>query len=113
MPWTETVLYSLKSSGGLLEEGLVFDTQGALYGVTWDGGGSANKGAVFKLTPPSTSTGTWTGTVLYSFGAGTDGFEPHGGVILGRGGALYGTTKWGGASGIGTVFQISLPSCSK
>ena len=109
--WTETALYNLKNSGALLEEGLVIDTQGSLYGVTWDGG-SANKGAVFKLTPPATSMGAWTQSILYSFTGGSDGFEPHGGVIFGRGGALYGTAKWGGASGLGTVFQITRPGCS-
>lgn len=109
--WTETALYNLKNSGALLEEGLVFDTQGSLYGVTWDGG-SANKGAVFKLTPPATSMGAWTQSILYSFTGGSDGFEPHGGVIFGRGGALFGTAKWGGASGLGTVFQITRPGCS-
>ena len=95
-PWTKTILYSFANGGGHHQEGLLFDTQGALYGTTWDGG-SSNKGTVFKLTPSASGIGVWTQTVLYTFTGVPDGREPHAGLIFGRGGALYGTTKWGGA----------------
>ncbi len=119
-PWTETVLYELKSSVGSIA--LIFDTQGSLYGTTANGG-SSNNGTAFKLTPPSASgirpltaaasgTGQWTETVLHNF-AGSDGANPQAGLIFGPGGVLYGTTSAGGKSGNGTVFQVSShPSCS-
>jgi uncharacterized repeat protein (TIGR03803 family) len=44
--------------------------------------------------------------VLHSFGGGSDGLQPWGGLID-VGGTLYGTTAYGGANGDGTVFSIS------
>jgi uncharacterized repeat protein (TIGR03803 family) len=44
---------------------------------------------------------------LYSFKGGTDGESPIAGVILGKGGVLYGATQAGGASGDGTVFALA------
>src|SRR5262249_27356304 len=48
-------------------------------------------------------------TTLWSFGATpTDGQTPHGGVIEGSDGVLYGTTWFGGGStNEGTVFKIN------
>ena len=57
--------------------GLLFDSQGALYGTT-SGGGSSNYGTVFKLTPPPSGNGMWAETVLYSFNGHTDGANPWG-----------------------------------
>jgi len=45
-------------------------------------------------------------TTLVNFG-GAGGAQPEGGVIQGSDGNLYGTTTAGGASGSGTVFQIT------
>src|SRR5262249_35017208 len=38
---------------------------------------------------------------------GPEGKEPDGGLVLGPGGLLYGTTKLGGSSDFGTVFSIT------
>jgi uncharacterized repeat protein (TIGR03803 family) len=46
-----------------------------------------------------------TETILYSFTGGSDGSAPS--ALVRRGDKLYGTTLNGGASGNGTVFQIS------
>lgn len=43
---------------------------------------------------------------LYSFQGTLDGGQPMGGVVIGKDGALYGTTYFGGASGDGTVFEL-------
>jgi hypothetical protein len=67
-----------------------------------------NHGTVFRLTPPTTSGGQWTETVLYSFTGGIDGQAPDGGLIADASGNLYGTTIPGG-SGSGTVFKLTLP----
>jgi len=54
--------------------------------------------------------------VLYNFRGGSDGAQPQGPLILGKDGALYGTTEFGGSSyscgfyhnsGCGTVFKLS------
>jgi uncharacterized repeat protein (TIGR03803 family) len=105
----ETVLYSfLDNPDGVDPNGtLVMDSSGNLYGTT-EGGGTANGGTVFKLSPPATQGGTWTESVLYSFKGGTtDGEVPLVGVILDSKGNLYGTTEAGGSDlSWGTVFKV-------
>lgn len=64
-----------------------------------------NDGVVFELSP--TAGGPWQETVLHSFNGGGDGSEPAGGLIIDSAGNLYGTTWAGGASGNGTVFEIT------
>jgi uncharacterized repeat protein (TIGR03803 family) len=43
---------------------------------------------------------------LYSFAGGADGANPQASLILDRAGNLYGTTFYGGAQNLGTVFMI-------
>jgi uncharacterized repeat protein (TIGR03803 family) len=45
-------------------------------------------------------------TVLYSFSGGTDGSNPHAGLVRDAQGNLYGTTPMGGAFDEGTVFEV-------
>ena len=54
---------------------------------------SAQAGAVF--------------TSLYSFSGTNDGANPRGGLVQGRDGSFYGTTRYGGTNNLGTVFNIS------
>ena len=114
--WTETVLYRFtgSSDGNNPWASLVFDSAGALYGTTsGNAGGPAGAGTVFKLTPPTTSGGAWTQSVLHSFcsqSGCSDGFEPIAGLIFDTVGALYGTTFSGGASDSGTVFKLTPPA---
>ncbi|MGA3211566.1 MAG: Ig-like domain-containing protein, partial [Terriglobales bacterium] len=118
--WTETVLYSFCTASGCAdgeypEATLVFDSQGNLYGTTFDGGADG-PGTVFELSPPSAGSGPWTETVLYSFTSGSDGGKPIAGVIIDSQGNLYGTTTTGGnladcgGSGCGVVFELSPPT---
>jgi uncharacterized repeat protein (TIGR03803 family) len=104
---TETVLYSFAggTDGADPIAGLVFDAKGNLYGTTSQGGTHGN-GTVFELAAPQTKGANWTETVLYSFGTGTDGTAPIGGVTFDSAGNLYGTASAGGAYGYGTVFQL-------
>jgi hypothetical protein len=119
--WTETVLYDFQGgTNGGDSSSLIIDSQGALYGTTFDGGGPPTCyynnnacGTVFKLTPPVPPATQWTEAVLYYFQGGADGAEPYAGVTFGSKGALYGTTGWGGhvtSDGgpcCGTVFMLS------
>jgi len=99
---TETVLYNFAggADGEYPYAGLVRDTSGNLYGTTSEGGHS-NVGTVFKVTP------TGHETVLYSFAGGKDGANPFAGLVRDTKGNLYGTTEAGGASGVGTVFELT------
>ena len=45
--------------------------------------------------------------LLYKFGSSPDGQNPYGSVVVGVGGALFGTTLNGGQDGSGTVFKIN------
>jgi uncharacterized repeat protein (TIGR03803 family) len=106
--WRERVLHSFANNGidGILPwAGLVFDTVGNLFGTSASGG-SSGMVTVFELSP--NGTGGWTESILYNFRSdGTDGNFPDHEVILDGTGNLYGTTVQGGASNLGTVFELS------
>ena len=97
------------ANGGYPEAGLISDSQGNLYGTT-NRGGASNAGTVFELTPPAIAGGAWTETVLHAFTGGSDGGNPEAGLIADSQGNLYGTTYQGGASGYGTVFELTPPA---
>jgi len=73
------------------------------YGTTIYGGENGGDGTVFKLFK---SRGVWKEKVIYGFSGG-DGYEPWGPVIRDKNGALYGTTRSGGAWDVGVVFMLS------
>jgi uncharacterized repeat protein (TIGR03803 family) len=101
--YTETILYSFQggTDGGEPYGGLVRDKAGNLYGTTY-GGGAANDGTVFRVTPQGTES------VLHSFAGDThDGGSPYAGLIRDEAGNLYGTTTGGGRKYRGTVFRLS------
>lgn len=102
----ESVIYGFK--GGLdavnPAAGVTVDDEGNIYGTT-SFGGAYGVGAVYKLSP--TGSGSWSETVLYSFQGLNDGQNPVGGVILDKGGHLYGGTFDGGVNGGGTVYELS------
>ncbi len=80
--------------------GLIMDSSGNLYGTT-TGGGASGDGTVFEL-----AHGSGTITTLASFN-GTNGADPAASLIMDSSGNLYGTTNGGGASDIGTVFELA------
>ncbi|MFZ0319285.1 MAG: choice-of-anchor tandem repeat GloVer-containing protein [Candidatus Sulfotelmatobacter sp.] len=116
--WTEKTLltFTSTSTGTRPFGGLIFDSEGNLYGTTESGGTVKNGcasgcGTVFKLSP---APGAWTETILYNFAGGSsDGSEPSAGVIFDQAGNLYGTTSFGGikaiecGGGCGTVFKLT------
>ena len=105
--WTETILYSFQSNGvdGTSPSGnLIFDSAGNLYGATQNGGANTF-GTVFKLSPNS---GSWSETILYTFGNPPDAEYPFGGLVFDKAGNLYGASNAGGANlESGTVFEIT------
>ena len=125
--WKEKVLYGFQggaNDGAAPAGGVVFDSQGNLYGATTYGGLTAcaiggECGTVFQLSPPVRKGGPWTETVIYQFrGQGVnDGGLPNG-LIIDAAGNLYGVTAYGGSgdcvllglrAGCGTVYKLSPP----
>jgi len=101
--WHETVLHSFNGTDGLYPAaGLIFDSGGSLYGTTQQGGASG-AGTIFNLAPNGHDG--WNETVLHSFDV-NDGKNPLAGLVFDVAGNLYGTTVVGGASGLGTVFEL-------
>jgi uncharacterized repeat protein (TIGR03803 family) len=86
--------------------GVVIGPDGNLYGST-QGGGSSGWGSVLQLRPPLHVGAAWTETILHSFSLSSDGFGPWDAVTVDRAGNIYGTTRNGGAGGLGTVFMLT------
>ena len=101
--WTEKVLWLGASDPN---SGVIFDAAGNLYGTTYYGG-YYSVGMVFELSPQA--DGGWTERTLHSFDpkCHNDGAYPVASVIIDAHGNLYGTTRYGGAYGNGTVFEIT------
>jgi uncharacterized repeat protein (TIGR03803 family) len=104
--WKKTTLYSFTDTGdgGRPTDGLIFDSQGNLYGTTGESDDSGF-GNVFQLSPPTSKGGAWTESVLYTFQGKSDGAYPTGGLISDAAGNLYGTTET-------SVFELSPPAPS-
>ena len=99
----ETVLYRFgkqATDGCNPASGVTFDGQGNLYGTTVNGGVNG-LGTVYKLASSGQET------VLYNFGFGLDGQNPASGLVRDKKGNLYGTTYYGGANAIGTIFRLT------
>ena len=102
-----TVLHTFlaaTSDGDTPETPLLQAADGNFYGTT-SFGGTSGYGTVFQMTPAGTVT------ILHTFNGGTtDGAVPYASLIQATDGNLYGTTLYGGASGAGVVFRLSLPA---
>jgi uncharacterized repeat protein (TIGR03803 family) len=102
---TYNVLTRLEKGDGLLPRSLVQGPDGNFYGVGAEGGYN-DGGSVFKVSPAGTVTG------LYIFCVPKRNFCPDGrtpnGLVLASDGNFYGTTQYGGATGGGSIFQVSL-----
>ena len=103
--WTETPIYSFTGpDGSYPEAGVVLDSNGNLFGTTYQGG-LYGYGTVFELAYKN-GIG-WTETVLYNFQNLVDGQQPIAGLVWDSSGNLYGATSDGGAGGGGTLFELS------
>jgi uncharacterized repeat protein (TIGR03803 family) len=90
---------------------LIEATDGNFYGTTSWGGSNGQQcflrflgsgcGAVFRMTTDGVVT------VLHGFSGGADGNGPLAALLEGTDGNFYGTTRTGGASDRGTVFEIT------
>jgi hypothetical protein len=95
----ETTLYAFQggADGGNPLGGLISDTEGALYGVSW---AFNTPGNVFQLKPPASGQTAWTETVL------ANGVSPQGSLVFDQRGSLYGASL-AGYKDYGTIFQLT------
>jgi len=117
--WSQKVIYNFLggTDGANPTAGLALASDQLLYGTTYVGG-TAGRGTIFKLLPPSPPSTAWREELLYNFTGGADGANPWSGVVIGKSNVLYGSTLWGGddtrcpweTSGCGTVFELIPPS---
>jgi uncharacterized repeat protein (TIGR03803 family) len=112
--WTQRYLYSFCArtgcpDGSIPSSGVIFDSAGNLYGTTEYGGAglySSNFGTVYQLRQQS--DGAWQHVTLHNFQAfREDGVRPLAGLVLDKGGNLYGSTSGGGDIDCGTVFKLT------
>jgi uncharacterized repeat protein (TIGR03803 family) len=108
--WTQKVLHRFAGPDGANPHaGLIAGPGGVFYGTTLNGG-SEGQGTIFSLAPPVSPGGAWNLNVLYNF-SGSDGSNPHAGVVLGKTPkgqtVLYGITLHGGTAGYGVVFSLT------
>lgn len=102
---TPTTLVSFDyTSGAFPLAGLIVDGKGNLFGTT-EAGGAYGYGTVFEI---ANSGGVYAGTptILVNFDK-IGGAFPEAGLIADANGSLFGTTKFGGAYGYGTVFEVA------
>jgi uncharacterized repeat protein (TIGR03803 family) len=99
--WQYRNLYSFCAGGSGCPDGtspagnIVVDSTGSIFGTT-PFGGSMNKGTIYKVVPGGSGA---TESVIYNFCTQAncaDGGVPLGGLTLGAGGTLFGTTLQGG-----------------
>ncbi len=104
--WTETILYEFTggTNGAYPTGGVIFGSDGQLYGTT-SAGGSVNLGTIFKLTPPAVNGNPWTYTLMHTFSGNNGDYGQPENTLLLRHGIFYGTTS-GGTSNAGTVFEL-------
>jgi uncharacterized repeat protein (TIGR03803 family) len=104
--WTFRVIHTFTggADGGSGSAGRMILYHGHLYGVATTGG-TYGSGVVFELTPRG--VGRWHFRTIYSFQGQPDGNFPYGALLFDQWGNIYGTTYYGGANGIGAVYELS------
>src|SRR5579871_4453105 len=121
--WSANPLYTFQGSGDgwLPDASVTIGSNGAVFGTTSAGGIGNNGygyGTVFNLQPAArvcqNTSCPWTETVLHSFAAGGDGWQPTlGSLVFDAAGNIYGTTMDGGSNGCyggfgcGVVFRLT------
>jgi uncharacterized repeat protein (TIGR03803 family) len=101
---------SIGNDGQTPKVPLIEGNDGMLYGTTSFGGGYYGNGALFKLNKDGSEY-----SVIYRFqdtASPTDGSDPVAGLVQGKDGAFYGTTRFGGPFGSGVVFRFGEPPLS-
>ena len=89
------------NDGEFPQAGLVQASDGNVYGVASEGGGAANYGVIFQITP----TGAY--SIVYNFD-GAHGENPITTPMQHTNGKIYGMTSIGGTHGSGVIFSLDM-----
>ena len=95
---TATLLHAFSQTGGNAPEGGVVLFNGQLYGTTPF---SESWGTIFAVNPTNSAF-----QLVYVFTGAADGCTPYAGLVA-YNGAMYGATSGCGASGRGTIFELT------
>jgi uncharacterized repeat protein (TIGR03803 family) len=95
-----TITFAI-GSNGQYPYGDLLNVGGVFYGLT-GGGGNAGEGVLFSVNPNGTNY-----TKLFDFNSFPNGRDPFGSLTE-VGGALFGTTAYGGAYDKGTIFRYNI-----
>lgn len=105
--WTETILHIFTDGpDGGNPTGLVFDSEGNLYGAAAQGPGEFGAGTIFELTP--NQGGGWTFTVPYTFTEGGAAFPNA--PTMDAAGNIDGGSQNGGVYGTGAAYKLTRPN---
>ena len=104
--WDFQVIHTFTggADGSSGSAGRMLLNHGRLYGAATTGG-LDGAGVIFELTP--TPVGEWDVRTLYSFRGQPDGSFPYGALLRAASGKFYGTTYYGGRTGIGAVYELA------
>jgi uncharacterized repeat protein (TIGR03803 family) len=111
--WMFSLLFDFPIFGNIDPRGpLLIGPDGTLYGTLfYNSGCGGGCGGVFRLYPsptvPRNALQLWNGEMLHNFTGGSDGGNPSGALLMDQAGSLYGTTEYGGAAGLGAIYQIA------
>jgi uncharacterized repeat protein (TIGR03803 family) len=101
--WTESVIYQFASSDqAFAMGGVIGSAAGYLYGTTAQNM-SNHPGTVYRLAPPAPGGSIWQEKTVVDF---KTAIEPEGSLLRTSNGTFYGTSRFGGTSNLGTVFQV-------
>jgi uncharacterized repeat protein (TIGR03803 family) len=107
--WNFHKLYAFQgnSAGAGPVGNIVFDAAGNLYGAVQAGEGGVNgKSGVYKASPGS--GGQWTESIIALIDGTNSGATPLvSGLTIDAAGNLYGTTRFGGVNGLGSIYQLT------
>ena len=110
---TETVVRSFSGNGGVTGSndgaapaGILQGSDGNLY-VTTSVGGSADQGAVVRITPAGATATLYSFTGNSGIANSNDAAQPYAPLVQGADGNLYGTTFFGGSNNSGAIFVIT------
>ena len=104
--WSFRVIHTFTGGddGATGSAGRMILRRGRLCGAATTGGAHGS-GVIFELSPRA--VGEWDFRTIYAFNGQPDGSFPYGALLFGPSGKIYGTTYYGGANGIGAVYELS------
>jgi uncharacterized repeat protein (TIGR03803 family) len=104
--WTFKVIHTFTGGddGATGSAGRMVLRRARLYGAATTGGAHGS-GVIFELSPRA--VGEWDFRAIYAFKGQPDGSFPYGALLFAGSGKIYGTTYYGGTSGIGAVYELS------